>query len=117
MAQNDQPVKLSKAMFRAAGLLPQAFGDFFETDAVTNEIIGTCALGAVLLSANLTEFYCASDWLGHFVRSFGVELTKYKVVNPVTGNTSTLYMTITHLNDKAKWSRRRIAAWLRSIDL
>ena len=117
MAQNDQPVKLSKAMFRAAALLPQAFGDFFDKHPVTEEIVGACALGAVLIADGFTELPDTDSWLNYFEERFDLKVTRRSVLNPVTNEDHDLYHTILYLNDKMRWPVRRIAAWLRSIGL
>lgn len=103
-------MKLSEAIREGAKLHPQIFGSYRKFDRDMCEVVGTCALGAVLVAT-------------------GVDVDDLKAAYPVL-NTSgprcpqcrtkgdgwTVHGLVTHLNDLHEWTRERIADWVDTLE-
>lgn len=105
-------MELSDAIKAGAKLHPQAFG--LLVTRRKGEIVATCALGAALQAAG-----CSVD---HLTETFPL-LASGKLwpeppcgCFPVGHLAATVDMLITHLNDDHRWTRERIAAWVRHLE-
>lgn len=100
-------MKLSDAILLGAMSKPQGEGSRSSYSSAR----ATCALGAAAFASGID---CGMSY--EFRARFPI-LSKM-VVNPSTeaGTAMRLYLVIMHLNDFAKWTRERIAAWVATLE-
>ena len=105
--------KLSDLIDAGIGDTEQCYGKYFSYDHWGDKVIGCCAMGAAYRGLTGIDNY---DWVT-LVAVIGYDPTSLIFGESLYGATITLFDIITELNDKARWTREAIAAWLRSIGL
>ncbi len=103
-------MKLSDGIILGTTLGPQIFGKYFDDDHR-----GGCALGSALIAAGATPAAFPLEWEWARNRRECEATPPCGCVTPDIGGYSADII-IVHLNDKHKWSREKIAEWVRSIE-
>lgn len=101
-------MKISEAMRLGAMMHPQGFGRLFDhrfNDRTRqNEVISSCALGAVLDGGLLsTDLRC-------------IEVYEKRLCPACQEPQANIEYIIVHLNDHHRWTREAIADWLETVE-
>ena len=104
---------LFEAIRLGSVLRPQAFGDLYKDN-------GSCAWGAAYEACGLQKY--ATTASAHELRKHDEEMWPISAIKldcPSCGrfHDEINYIIAEHLNDKHKWTREQIAAWLEPIEL
>jgi len=97
-------IKLSDAIVLGSMSGPQVFGRLSSTEA------GNCAAGAGLGAVGMSDKVATEEfpWKWTMEGSHVCPECNVQVGSP--------YVVITHLNDKHRWTRTRIAGWVASVE-
>jgi len=97
-------MKFSEAIRLGAMMTPQVFRTPLTDD-------GACALGAALLAVGARPEEAVRSALSRWPWASAVSADC-----PGCGRSRTVFMVITHLNDRHRWTREQIAKWVAGIE-
>lgn len=121
----DKVRLLSDAIRLGATIHPQIFSSLFGYEMMGHNIetcglriTGTCALGATVVAMNKApetmREMVLNDYYDEIQERWPQMVTMYTKC-PACSQRQSCISLITHLNDKHKWSREKIADWLEGI--
>jgi hypothetical protein len=104
ISRSSSALRLSEAIRLGAMLRPQTFRTLLTDD-------GACALGAALLAVGARQDEAVRSAVDRWPWACIVSADC-----PQCGRSHTVFRVITHLNDRHRWTRERIARWIAGIE-